>query len=289
MRKVFTEMMQWLRKHYRMACCVFLGVVLVSWTAFMDASDRKWIKANSHLEVTDLSSTPTVRPDSSGEKATAEPSKEPTFAPTQEPTPELTQTPEPTVEITPEPTSEPTPEPTPEPTAEPTPEPTPVLTQAVDNTPSFTLTFKYAIADVENKLNIRSAPGTESTVIAYLKPMGYCEVLEWGTEWTKIKSGTVTGYVYTEYLRFNEDAVSKLHANNKLFIKVTSSVVNIRSQANTECEVLGKGASGSKYVYLPYSSVEGWYCIRFSETQKAFITDQYSEILIDTSVAVPLS
>ncbi len=292
----------WYRKHYKLLCMIFLGVVLVGWTAFIDHADRVSIGAENGDTPGKSSSTAAASPtptsagditqtaDNSGSAATDAPTAsvpEPTDAPAE---PTLTAAPanEPTdVPVTAEPTPEPVVEPTAEPTAEPTPEPTaePTPTEA----PGFTLSFKYALANVESRLNIRSGAGTDYSTIAYMKPMAYCEVLEWGSEWTKIRSGGVTGYVYTVYLLFNDDAVNKLKSMNKLFVRVTSNTVNIRSESNTDSTVLGKGSHGSKYIYLPESSVEGWFCIQFSETQKGYITEQFSEIYIDTSTAIPLS
>ncbi|MBR5967110.1 MAG: hypothetical protein IK001_00795 [Lachnospiraceae bacterium] len=290
----------WYRKHYKMLCMIFLGVLLVGWTTFINHADKAASQEVPGKTVTDpdnVSPTPsgdiTQTADSSTSEATDVPATaEPapatdvpaaTDAPTAAATPDLIPTDVPATDI-PEPTAEP--QPTAEPTAEPTTEPTP--TEApVD--PGLTITFKYALANVESRLNIRSGAGTDYSTIAYLKPLGYCEVLEWGSEWTKIKSGGVTGYVYTVYLMFNDDALNKLRSLNKIFVRVTSNTVNIRSEANTDSTVLGKGSLNSKYIYLPEKSVEGWYAIQFSETQTGYITGQYSEIYIDTSTAIPLS
>ena len=293
----------WYRKHYKMLCMIFLGVLLVGWTAFLDHADKVSSQDTPGKTVVDPDKTDNATPtpsnditqtaDSSDVKATDAPATDvpapatdipaPTDAPTAPVTPDAVPTDVPPTDI-PEPPAEV--QPTAEPTAEPTPEPTPTE-EPVE--PGFTLTFKYALANVESRLNIRSGAGTDYSTIAYLKPLGYCEVLEWGSEWTKIKSGTVTGYVYTVYLLFNDDALNKLKSMNKIFVRVTSNTVNIRSEANTDSTILGKGSLNSKYIYLHEKSVEGWYAVQFSETQTGYITGQYSEIYIDTSTAIPLS
>ena len=296
----------WYRKHYKMLCMIFLGVLLVGWTTFINHADKVASQDTPPKTVDNKEPADTGTPtpadnitqtaDSGAVKATDVPATDtPTpvadiTAPAPGPdittapvTPDAEPTDVPATDI-PEPTEEPQPtvEPTSEPTAEPTPTEAPVE-------PGFTLTFKYALANVESRLNIRSGAGTEHSTIGYLKSLGYCEVLEWGSEWTKIRSGSVTGYVYTVYLMFNDDALNKLKSMNKIFVRVTSNTVNIRSEATTDSAVLGKGSLGSKFIYLPESSVEGWYCIQFSETQKGYITEQYSEVYIDTSTAIPLS
>ena len=337
-------MIKWLYKHYKMVCMIFLGCLLVGWTAFTDSTDRK-MRASVDIasgneqdkeqqgpptkaaEPTQIASADNGS-DKSDENLISDTNEQISLAPTENPagseiiSPDTETDPKSPSDIientenvdnpgdtdvtvsdvSDNTTSENTDLPDNSENSEngDNQEDIPVVTDTPDDqgqgqntddqsSPEFKLTFKYALANVESRLNIRSGAGTDNPTIAYLKPNGYCEVLEWGPEWTKIKSGTVTGYVYTVYLIFNDDVISKLKNSNKLFIRVTSGTVNIRSEATTESAVLGKGTRDAKYIYLPEKSVEGWYCIQFSETVTGFITEQYSEIYIDTTQAIPLS
>ena len=45
-------MAKWFYKHYKMICMIFLGVVLVGWTAFTDISDRKAATADVGRSIT---------------------------------------------------------------------------------------------------------------------------------------------------------------------------------------------------------------------------------------------
>lgn len=287
-------MNRWFKKNYRLFSGMFLAVVFVGWTAFVNNSDTHPSEASSPTQA--LTPTQTVQVSivdriekNDTQTVVAEPDAEPVNDTVNDITPEPVAEPtaEPVAEPTAEPVVEPTVEPTQEPTLEPTAEPTAEPTQ--EPVVELAITFPYAIANISSKMNVRSGPGEEHSVIAKMSANSYCEVLEWGPEWTKIKSGTVTGYAYTEYLAFNRDCIEKLQRLNKLLVKVTSNTLNIRSQPNTDCKVLAKAYNGHKYMYLPDKSVEGWYCIQYSETEVGYLSSEYCTIFIDAETAVPVS
>lgn len=62
------------------------------------------------------------------------------------------------------------------------------------------------MADVEDCLNIRKAPGEDSEVLGKLRRGDAAKVLKKGKNWTKITSGSVTGYVNNEYCVYGDKA-----------------------------------------------------------------------------------
>lgn len=66
-----------------------------------------------------------------------------------------------------------------------------------------------AFADVETFLYIRSEPTKESEWIGKLYPDYAARIVGPVGEWTKIQSGTVTGYVYSDYLTIGNHAEEK--------------------------------------------------------------------------------
>lgn len=66
-----------------------------------------------------------------------------------------------------------------------------------------------AFADVETSLYIRSEPTKASEWIGRLYPDYAAEILGPVGEWTKIKSGDVTGYVYSDYIIIGNEAQEK--------------------------------------------------------------------------------
>lgn len=148
--------------------------------------------------------------------------------------------------------------------------------------------FEYCLANVNEKLNVRSGPGEDFDVIAGMLPNSYALILEREGEWTRIKSGDVVGYASSKYLLFDMDAVERLERLNVLYVRINANTVNVRSAANTDSKVLRQATLGQKYIYLPEKDVDGWHCVQYSETDVAYISKQYSDIFIDLKVASPI-
>ena len=284
------------RKNYRGVSFLVLAVLFVGWTMFLDNSEKSMALERADKQLTEIAqNTPTVIPPVSPTDVlthtasvadaaqndddpaiTAEPDEPAdvtdiadSVTPIDAPDDTVTDEPEPVISDVQTPTVIPTE----------IPVPTEVPVQ-----PEFK--FKYAVANVVDKLNIRAAADTGAELIGYLPPNSYCEILEWGESWSKIKSGKITGYAYSKYLLTNEDAVERMSRDGKLLVKVVSNSLNIREFPNTESTVLSKASYGQKYTYLPMSSVDGWYCIQFTETQVGYMSADFLEVFIDMKTAV---
>ncbi len=271
-------MKSWLRDNYRGFTVIFLLILFVGWTLFLDRTEI----APGEIEPADKAS-----PTQAASKAPDEGNKQDTATPTQtadtstpEPTADIT-TPEPTADATtPEP-SAPTTEPAPPtPTQEPapaTPTPVPATPTPVPATPTPTevpvenVRFPFALTNIQDKMNVRSGPGESYDVIAILRANSYVRILERGNTWIKIRSGDYTGYAHSDYLIFDNEAIAKLRANDSLYVRVTAGTLNIRSGKGTDTEVLGKATQGDKFPYVPERSSGDWICITY-EGRDAYVS-----------------
>lgn len=66
-----------------------------------------------------------------------------------------------------------------------------------------------AFANVQSFLYIRSEPTTESEWVGKLYPDYAAKIIGPVGEWTKVHSGNVTGYVYSEYITVGNEAQKK--------------------------------------------------------------------------------
>ncbi|MGN1166323.1 MAG: NlpC/P60 family protein [Lachnospiraceae bacterium] len=66
-----------------------------------------------------------------------------------------------------------------------------------------------AFADVDSFLYVRSEPTVQSEWVGKLYPDDAAKILGPVGEWTKVQSGTVTGYVYSEYITVGNHAEEK--------------------------------------------------------------------------------
>lgn len=89
------------------------------------------------------------------------------------------------------------------------------------------------IAQVDNHLNIRKAPGEDQTIIGKLPKNAGCTIIEEDKDgWVKIKSGKVTGYVKKEFLVTGEKAVTLAKKVGSLVAKVNTQTLNVREEAS---------------------------------------------------------
>ena len=260
-------MKKWLKDNYRVLSVIFLLVLLVGWTAFLDSNG-----GTVKLSPSDVNMTPTPTP-----KAEKEPDKKATPTPADSSSGKTDKNSEPTKEPeastpTPEPTEASDPTPTPAPTATSAPTPTPAPTATPTPEPVADITFKYVIADVRTTLNIRSGPGEAYSIIAKLNANGYGKIVERGATWTKIKSGDYTGYVKNSYLLFDNDAVQRLKETDSLYVKVTAGIMNIRKGMGTDTEVLGKANQGDRLPYIPEKSTSEWICVLYNGSE-AYVSE----------------
>ncbi len=94
-----------------------------------------------------------------------------------------------------------------------------------------------AIAQVDNYVNVRSEPTTESEVLGKLYDNSAATVLE-TTEngWYRITSGSVTGYVKCEYVVTGNEQLAREVSTR--YAKVTTTTLYVRTEPTTESSVL---------------------------------------------------
>lgn len=66
-----------------------------------------------------------------------------------------------------------------------------------------------AVVTSQKRLNLRADKSTSSAILDVVAPGTQVQVLDHGTEWTRISNGKATGYVYTCYLIFSEEETSR--------------------------------------------------------------------------------
>lgn len=109
-----------------------------------------------------------------------------------------------------------------------------------------------AIAQVQNYVNVRSEPNTESEVLGKLYNNSAASILE-ATEdgWYRIVSGNVNGYVKSEYVVVGNEELAK--AVSTRYATVTTTTLFVRSEPTTESKVLAMLPHGDDLVVLDES------------------------------------
>lgn len=113
-----------------------------------------------------------------------------------------------------------------------------------------------AIAQVNNYVNVRALPSTESEVLGKLYDKSAATVLETTEDgWYRIVSGNVEGYVKAEYVVVGNEELAR--AVSTRYATVTTTTLFVRSEPTIEARILTMLPEGDDLVAID-ESVEGW-------------------------------
>ena len=130
-----------------------------------------------------------------------------------------------------------------------------------------------AIAQVSEYLNVRAEANEEAEVLGKIYPNGAATVVEVVGDWTKITSGSVTGYVASQYIIVGDEDVCK--SASKKEATVTADTLKLRKEANTECGVRALLSLNEKLTVLEDEELaEGWYKVQ-SGNDTGYVSADY--------------
>lgn len=242
-----------MKKNYRLFAGLILLILAIGWICFLVLNEPESVSEEIKGTLTaQLNEAKDKVADAAGKTEVS-------------PSPVPTSTPVPSEELTPVPSESEK------------PSPTPLVA------PDFTK-FDYIIANVNDQMNVREGAGQNKKVIGTLPANGYGKVIERGSEWFKIKSGDVTGYVSTQYILTDTEAIKKIRELGALKIKVRGDDVNIRREPNTTCEIRMQAKDGASYEYYPEYSTQLFYAVMI-DGEISFISTSYAEVAISLETA----
>ena len=141
------------------------------------------------------------------------------------------------------------------------------------------------MANVSESVNIRSAANPEADVVGKLYSGAGGDVLEKGDEWTKISSGSVVGYVATDYLAFDADAETVANKTVPYIATVTAETVKVRTTNDTNSEVIALAEEGAQFVVL--GRLEDWEKIDYNGKEGYISSELVSvEQTIGTAITI---
>ena len=134
--------------------------------------------------------------------------------------------------------------------------------------------FDYAdiaIAQVDNYVNVRSEPSTESEVLGKLYNNSAATILDITEDgWYRITSGSVTGYVKCEYVVAGDEELAR--AVSTRYAKVTTTTLYVRKEPSTDAGIVTMVPFEDDLVVLD-ESVPGWAKVTTEEGEGYVSTD----------------
>lgn len=176
---------------------------------------------------------------------------------------------------------------------------------------------RLGIAKVDNWLNIRQKPNTNSSIVGKLPKNAGCNIYSVKNGWAKIKSGNVSGYVSSEYLVTDEEAeayalevgtlvaTAKVTTLNARFLPSTDSSKYTLIAEGEDLEIFREDLKESfvkKFTENHFSGedkkfienvdqdamlkqLDDWICVRL-DNDKVFVSKEYVDISYQLKKAV---
>ena len=135
-----------------------------------------------------------------------------------------------------------------------------------------------AIAQVNNYVNVRKEPNTESEILGKLYDNSAATVLEMTEDgWYLVQSGSVEGYVKAEYVIVGDEELAKEVGTR--YATVTTTTLFVRSEPTTESRVLTMLPEGDDLV-VEDESTEGWAKVSTVEGE-GYVSTEYVELMTE--------
>ena len=136
----------------------------------------------------------------------------------------------------------------------------------------------FAIAKVNDFVNVRAESNTTSGIVGHMYDGAVCEIIERTEEadgvWFKVVSGNVEGYVRSDYFTYGDEALEVIEDYVKKVAVVQCNALNVRSEASTDSAVVGTVTAGDK---LELSEEEDFKALKAAENKEEKIDEETTD------------
>ncbi|MDE5967370.1 MAG: C40 family peptidase [Lachnospiraceae bacterium] len=143
-----------------------------------------------------------------------------------------------------------------------------------------------ALANVSGNLNIRAAAGEDAERIGKLPAGAVATVISTENGWTQIKSGSVTGYVKTDYLVFGDEAGAYAEKNLPKMAVIETTTLKVREKKSTDSACVTMVPGGEEYAIL--EQFDEWTEIEIDDATTGFVSNEYIDVTYSLATAVSI-
>lgn len=144
------------------------------------------------------------------------------------------------------------------------------------------------MADVDEFLYVRKSADADSEIVGKMYKGDRAVIKDEGSEWTKITSGNVKGYVKNDYCVTGQKAYAYAKKNCKTVAKVEIDGLRIREKASTDAGVVKTVASGDKLVVNTKADTkDGWVAVKV-DSQTCYVSEDYVTVALKTGKAITI-
>ncbi len=137
------------------------------------------------------------------------------------------------------------------------------------------------MANVEEDMNIRTAPDETSELAGKFYRGDVAEVVAIDGEWTQIASGNVSGYVKNDYLVYGMEANALANEVCTVYATVNTDGLRLRNEPSEESEIITTANTGDKLkVDIDTDAVDGWVAVHTSD-DTAYVSAEYVGVALN--------
>lgn len=133
-----------------------------------------------------------------------------------------------------------------------------------------------SFANVTNYVNIRQKASENSKILGKLYNNSAATILGKKGDWYKIKSGTVTGYIKSEYLVTGSEAAEVAAKVGTRIATVNTTTLKVRQEANTDSTVLTLVPIGEEMTVKKES--DNWIKVMVDDQDKGYVSADYVDL-----------
>lgn len=132
------------------------------------------------------------------------------------------------------------------------------------------------VVNVDDYLTMRAEPTTDAAIVGKLFAGSAADIVGYADGWTLVTSGSVTGYVCNGYFETGAAAEALANQVGQRIATVTTDTLRIRSEANTESDIIDLAALGQQFTVV--GQIDGWYQILYSSDVVGWVSAEFVSV-----------
>lgn len=133
-----------------------------------------------------------------------------------------------------------------------------------------------AIAKVNNYVNVRSEPNTDSEIVGKMYDGSVAQILSVAgenNEWFQVVSGNVEGYIKAEYFIYGDNAAAVIDNYVTRYVVVQADRLNVREEPDIAASRIGYIDNGERMRLIEWG--DEWSKVSYAEERDGYVASEY--------------
>lgn len=147
---------------------------------------------------------------------------------------------------------------------------------------------ELVVANTDDFVNVRQAATTESDVLGKFYSGSVATVIADDGEWIHITSGSVNGYVSSQYVLKGDEAKKYIEDKYSYVAKVSNdvSVLNVRADQSTDSDVIKATSAGETFEMV--NQYDEWTEVKLSNGNTGYLSNEYVDVTMNYKTAISI-